>query len=126
MKTKASFPLSNRQIVGELREGSRIGYKHLADRYHKRLLHEAVSTYRIDRADAEEIVNDVLFHVASRIVAFEFKKADGDFRSWILTILRNRVRDYLRRSSLIRHMRASLDDEVIGHYFDPAWTSGPE
>jgi RNA polymerase sigma factor (sigma-70 family) len=69
--------------------------------------------YRIDRADAEELVSDVLLLVASRIVGFEFKKADSDFRSWVLTILRNRARDYLRRTSADRHPMASLDDQVI-------------
>ena len=113
MKANSPPPVSNRQIVLELREGNRAGYRHLTDRYHRRLLHETVNTYRIDRADAEEIVSDVLLLVASRIVGFEFKKSDGDFQSWVLTILRNRVRDYLRRVSSISHPTASLDEEVI-------------
>jgi len=113
MKAKPLPAVSNRQIVRELREGTRIGYKHLSERYHTRLLHEAVNMYRIDHADAEEIVSDVLLLVSSRIVGFEFKNSDNDFRSWVMTILRNRVRDHLRRSSSSRYSKTSLDDETL-------------
>ncbi len=113
MKAKPSPAVSNRQIVRELKEGTRIGYKHLTEIYRTRLLHEAVNAYRIDCADAEEIVNDVLLLVSSRIVGFEFKNSDSDFRSWVLTILRNRVRDHLRRSSASRYEKTSLDDAIV-------------
>ncbi len=116
MQRKSSSHVSNRQIVHELREGNRVGYKHLSERFHRGLLHEAVSVYKIDRADAEEIVNDVLLLVASRIVGFEFKRSDNDFRSWIVTILRNRIRDHLRKTSPTQYLKSSIDDAVIPDY----------
>lgn len=116
MPRKSTLTVSNRQIVNELREGNRLGYKHLTERYHRRLLHEAVSVYKVEQADAEEIVNDVLLLVVSRILGFEFKRSDGDFRSWVVTILRNRVRDHLRKNASSQYRKASLDDEVIPDY----------
>ena len=89
--------VSNRQIVEELKAGERAGCTHLMQRYQHRLFEYLVRTFTIPREDAEELVSDVLFSVAQRISLFSFRSSDDDFARWVYTILRNRVRDFLRQ-----------------------------
>jgi RNA polymerase sigma factor (sigma-70 family) len=91
---------SNQELLNELRRGSRRGYTLLTKEYHGPLLREAVRKYGLPRQDAEELVNDVLMTVVSKSRQFVFKKSDDDFGSWIVTILRNRIRDHLRKAKL--------------------------
>lgn len=53
----------------------------------------------IAKSDSSDIVQDVFISVAKGIAAFERKKEEGSFRSWLATITRNRVRDYFRREA---------------------------
>lgn len=110
MKGGKRVAVSNRDIVTELRQGSRRGYRDLAEAYQKRLIHEATGIYRLGKHDAEEIVNDVLLTVADRVDRFSFRESDNDFRSWVLTIFRNKVRDYLRKQSASEHLRNPILD----------------
>lgn len=108
--------IPNRQIVKELKEGDRLGCVHLAAIYHYRLIGEAMDVFDVAQPDAEELVNDVLLAVVQKIGTFEFKRSDGDFHFWVMTIFRNRVKDLLRHQSLTDGLmesfqEASLEDE---------------
>lgn len=92
--------ISNKQMVEELQRGDRQGCVHLVDVYQGLLLHEAVRVFRIRREDAEEIVSDTLLVVVRKISGFRFKRGDGDFHLWVMTIFRNRVRDFVRHQAL--------------------------
>lgn len=89
--------VSNRQLVEELQSGNRLGCTHLVEVYHRRLLYECIRVFEIDPRDSEEIVDDVLLSVVQKIGTFSFKKSDSDFHYWIMTIFRNKVRDFVRR-----------------------------
>ncbi len=87
----------NKQVVEELKAGKPIGCRHLIEIYQDRLVGEAVHVFHIPQEDAEETVSDVLLTVVQKIKGFEFKRSDGDFHLWVMTIFRNRVRDSVRR-----------------------------
>ena len=101
--------IPNKQIVDELRAGRREGCGHLVELYRARLVREATAVFRVPRADAEELVNDILLAVIEKIGSFEFRHGDGDFHFWIMTIFRNRVRDYFRRASRSSNLFVPLD-----------------
>jgi len=101
---------TNREIVEDLRKGTERGYRRFSNEYRKRLIHEAVSSYNVSRDDAEELANDVLMVVAAEIDRFRFRDSDNNFRSWVLTIFRNRIRDHMRKCSTIAHLRDRLND----------------
>jgi len=103
----------NRQIVQELKEGSRVGYRHLNELYQHRLVREAVGMYKLLREDAEEIVNDVLLVATKAIGGFEFRRCDADFHGWIMAIFRNRVRDHVRRSALTDGLKSNFDEALF-------------
>jgi RNA polymerase sigma factor (sigma-70 family) len=105
--------LSQRKIVQELKNGSRVGYRRLNELYQSRLLREAKAAYRLLHEDAEELVNDVLLSVTERITGFEFKNQETDFHRWVMTIFRNRVRDHARRKALTRGLKSNFDEALF-------------
>jgi RNA polymerase sigma factor (sigma-70 family) len=88
--------ISNTQIVRELKNGTPAGCSRLVDHYQERLIGEAVNVFQVPRHEAEELVSDVLLTVVEKIASFEFKRSEGDFHLWVMTIFRNRVRDVIR------------------------------
>lgn len=105
--------LPNRQIVQELKEGNLHGCRHLMEAYQDRLLSEAVHVFHVPASDAEELVSDVLMAVVEAIESFEFKKSDADFHFWVLTIFKNRVRDFVRRQALTKGLMERFDESAF-------------
>jgi RNA polymerase sigma factor (sigma-70 family) len=101
----------NRKVVEELKAGQPSGCRLLVEMYQVRLLHEAVHVFHVKREDAEEIVNDVLLAVITRIDVFEFRKSEADFHDWVMTIFRNRVRDTFRDAASRGVLMDSLEEE---------------
>ena len=60
----------------------------------------------VNESDSTDIVQEVFISVAKGIAKFERKNQEGSFRSWLATITRSRVRDFLRRKA--------KRDEAIG------------
>lgn len=96
--------ISNRQLVEELKSGHYKGAHNLVQAYQRTLIAECIRSFSLDPMDAEEIANDVLVSVIQKIYQFQFKRSDSDFHFWVMAILRNRVRDFVRRG-----MRAGCD-----------------
>ncbi len=90
---------SNKTVVQELKSGNRLGCTHLVSLYQDRLIGEAVRIFHVAEMDAEELVSDILLTAVKNIHSFEFRNGEGDFNSWIITIFRNRVRDYIRKAA---------------------------
>lgn len=116
---KSLTQVSNRQVVGELKAGNPAGCRHLVDWYQDRLMGEATNVFHVPFVDAEEVVNDVLLTVVNRIGDFEFKRTDGDFHFWVMTIFRNRVRDFTRKRAMTeglieRFSESDGDGDVTG------------
>ncbi|GJQ19666.1 MAG: hypothetical protein HBSIN02_00210 [Bacteroidia bacterium] len=89
--------VSNRQLVDELKSGHHKGAQNLVQLYQRTLITECVRSFSLDLMDAEEIANDVLVAVIQKIHQFQFKRSESDFHFWVMAILRNRVRDFVRR-----------------------------
>ncbi len=90
---------SNKIIVQELKSGNRLGCTHLVNLYQARLIDEAVRVFHLHQEDAEELVADVLLLVVKNIQTFEFRKSESDFNGWVITIFRNKVRDFIRKAA---------------------------
>ena len=105
--------VSNGEIVGALKAGDPAGCRHLVELYQDRLLGEAVQVFHLPHLDAEELVSDVLLTVIERVDGFEFKRGDGDFHFWVMTIFRNRVRDFARHSALTDGLMESFQEAAL-------------
>jgi len=105
--------VSNRQIVEELNSGDRRGAAHLLEMYQNRLISECVEVFHIPKLDSEEIVSDVLLTVIQKINTFRFTRSDGDFHFWVMTVFRNRVRDFVRHQALTEGLFESFDESIL-------------
>lgn len=105
---------SNKQIVQELKDGNPSGCRHLVDLYQERLVGDAVGVFDVAREDAEELVTDVLLTVVEKIRAFEFKRGEGDFHYWLMTIFRNRVRDFVRHQAITGGLEERFQESEYG------------
>ena len=50
-------------------------------------------------SDADDVVQEVLLAVASRVGKFQRTRAEGSFRGWLRTITRNKLGDFIRAGS---------------------------
>jgi RNA polymerase sigma factor (sigma-70 family) len=100
----------NREIVSDLQDGRRSGVVRLVDRYQRRLVGEAVTVFHVPQEDAEEIVDDVLLSIVQQIGGFAFRRGDGDFHAWVMTVFRNRVRDFMRRAAMLGDLHLLFDE----------------
>lgn len=81
-------------LVRRIRTGDRRAVGELYDRYAGIALAVAVRVVQ-DRGTAEDVVHDAFVAVWQKIDRFD--DARGDLRSWLLTIVRNRAIDRVRR-----------------------------
>lgn len=100
-------------MVQELKEGDRLGCSHLLQLYQDLLLSEAIHVFHANAQDAEEIVGDVLLAVVNKIHVFEFKRTDGDFHLWVMTIFRNRVKDFFKHKVLRGGLAETFDESRL-------------
>ncbi|MFN0156726.1 MAG: RNA polymerase sigma factor [Bacteroidota bacterium] len=103
----------NKQVVEELKAGKPIGCRRLIEIYQDKLIGEAVGVFHVPRLDAEEVVSDVLLTVVQKIQGFEFKRTDGDFHLWVMTIFRNRVRTHFRRQAVHGILMESFEESRV-------------
>ena len=111
---------SNKDLVDLLKRGDRQGCSRLMDMYYDRLVNEAVSVFNLPEGESEELVSDCLVSVVQEVHTFEFRKSDGDFHFWVMTIFKNRVRDFVRQraktAGLVTHFQESNfeNEETFG------------
>lgn len=97
----------------ELKEGNPLGCRHLVNMYQERLVGEGVAVFGLVQEDAEELVSDVLLTVVSKIQTFEFRRNEGDFHLWVMTIFRNRVRDFVRGEAITKGLEERFEGSAI-------------
>lgn len=54
--------------------------------------------HQLSQADAADVTQDVLYKLVSAIQSFRYDSSRGRFRSWLKTVTRNALRDYVRES----------------------------
>ena len=74
------------------------------------LIHSYARRRGLQEADAANLTQDVLGSVMKNAERFEYDPSRGRFRSWLLTVTRNRVNDFF--SGLKRQTRGSGDTVV--------------
>lgn len=60
------------------------------------LLHHWLLRFEVEKADADDLTQEVLLTVSREIPRFQHSGRAGAFRSWLRTILVNRLRDFWR------------------------------
>ena len=71
----------------------------------------------LSQSDAEEVRDQCLETVLRRLPAFEYERSRGGFKSWLYTLVRGRVVDWLRRRRDLQpdtHALSALTDPSPG------------
>lgn len=89
--------LSDASLMAHVQNGDAHALEELYHRHSVRMLGLAASIVR-QRAVAEELVQEAFIRVWLKAETFDPVRGDG--RGWLLTIVRNRCLDYLRRQKL--------------------------
>jgi RNA polymerase sigma-70 factor (ECF subfamily) len=61
------------------------------------LMHRYCMKRGLQDADASDVAQDVLRSISRAIGKFAYDRSKGNFRNWLFTITRNRLRDHLKR-----------------------------
>ena len=120
----SSEPLSayktRESLLLRLKDGRDEGAWHEFHDIYGRLIFGYTLHFDISYAEAEDIVQEVCIKVFRQIVRFDYSPERGRFRSWLKTITRNAVIDYLRRKQsrqktsheFREHMEIELEAEA--------------
>jgi RNA polymerase sigma-70 factor (ECF subfamily) len=79
------------------------------------LLKSWLARYQVQSSDADDLVQEVLTVVFRELPAFEHNRRPGAFRSWLRTILVNRLRDFWRGR---QYRPVTSDDAAIQRQLD--------
>jgi RNA polymerase sigma factor (sigma-70 family) len=98
---------TDEEIIGSYRKGDREAFKKLIDSYTSPLYN---FTARIsNKNDAPDIVQEVFIKVWKNLPRFDHTKAS--FKTWIFTITRNTVTDFLRKKKSLLFSDLEKDSE---------------
>lgn len=97
--------IKDEQLIKEYLEGNQDSFVILVEEYTPSIYNFSVRF--VGREYANDIVQDVFFKVWKNIRKFDIEKAS--FKTWIFTISRNTITDYLRKKKMV--LFSSLDKE---------------
>lgn len=97
--------LDDLTLIRFIKTGDLRGSRQLVDKYSKYLLNVAKHCYTQNEEDANELVEDTLIKAIQRIYSFKYK-GEKSFRNWLYTILKNNIKDRLRKN------KKSIDREI--------------
>ena len=75
--------------------------------YYKPYLYAVLNRMSIDHHDSEDIIQTVLLLVWEKLPDFVYDPGKGHFRSWLCTVTKNKVKEYLRKKT---HQLIDLDE----------------
>jgi len=98
-------------LVKEHLEGNQDAFKLLIDRYTPSIYNFSVRFVGLDYA--KDIVQDVFIKVWKNVKKFDNNRAS--FKTWIFTITRNTITDYLRKKKSISFSSLDTDEESFAN-----------
>ena len=75
------------------------------------LVHHFLRNRGLQQADALDLTQEVMVTVAATIKSFQYNPQRGQFRSWLFTVVQNRLRDFWRRGK--HQARGAGDTQAI-------------
>src|SRR5580658_2883363 len=83
------------------------------DTYWKLIFGVAIKS-GLSETEAQDVVQETMIAVARNIPNFEYDRALGSFKTWLLNMTRWRITDQFRKRSPLRVSEPVLDDDSAG------------
>ncbi len=99
--------MDERQIISLAKEGNREAFGSLIDRY-KRLVYSFAFYHTKNKADAEDVAQEVFWRVFSYLNKFDEKRK---FFSWVYAIEMNVIMSFKRKN--MKHKKVCIDEEFL-------------
>lgn len=107
---KDALPTLSTVFLSDLKRRDPAGWSRLVMTFGP-IIYRWARSSGLREADAQDIMQDVFATLARSIGQFERQQESGSFRSWLATITRSRVRDFLRKEA--RHMTAAGGTDAL-------------
>ncbi|MCX7821803.1 MAG: RNA polymerase sigma factor [Brevinematales bacterium] len=108
--------MEEKELISEIKKGNLSAFDILVSIYEKRIFSTAYY-YTRNRADAEDITQEVFWKVFSQIKKFDENKG---FYTWIYTILINTLKTFFNKSR--KNKKIELNEEFIDNVvFNPSF-----
>jgi len=98
---------NDEELIKEYLNGNDESFKSLMDKYTPSIFNYSARFVGVDYA--KDIIQDVFFKVWKNIKKFDDNKAS--FKTWLFTITRNTITDYLRKKKMIPFSSLDKDEE---------------
>lgn len=103
----ALSPLSDLEIITLYKDGDKNAFKELVDRYTTSLYNFA--RHFVDQTNAPDIVQETFIKAWKHLSRFDSTKAS--FKTWLFTILKNTITDFLRKKKSIVFSDMEKEDD---------------
>jgi len=100
--------LSDEALAAQVAQRNKAAFSVLYDRYSRAVY--AMAAHMLGPAEAEEVVQEAFIRLWNK--AYQFDAARGSFAAWFMTIVRNHLKDVLKRHSKQAQL---LSAEEINH-----------
>ncbi|MDF2613563.1 MAG: polymerase sigma-70 factor [Clostridia bacterium] len=108
------------QIIDLLQKKQAKGIDLLMDRY-SNLIYGVIYSmghHQMKHEDIEECYNDVIFNIWSKIDQYDSKR--GTFRNWMISIIKFKTIDYIRKCKKLPRDTVEENDSVLGQSLEDA------
>jgi len=93
---KVKLLISNKDLINELKKRPLTGNSLLVKKFYKPMVKTVSIRYKLDKLDAQDVVNESLFKVIRKINGYEYE-TESKFFNWLYTIVKNTTFDFLRK-----------------------------
>jgi RNA polymerase sigma-70 factor (ECF subfamily) len=107
--------MSDELLIERVQQRDMAAFTTLYDRYAQSIY--ALAAHLLNRADAEEIVQEVFLRLWNR--AEQFEPSRGSFRAWFTTIARHHIFDQIKQRNLEQRMVALNEIDRLLSATDP-------
>lgn len=116
--TDSNAPTDDTLLAERIRSGDREALGELYDRYAPLALAMALRVVA-DRSAAEDVVHDAFVAIWQKIDRFD--RSRGSLRAWLLTVVRNRAIDRVRRARPSVEVGAADEQSLLRTGPNPTW-----
>lgn len=100
---------TRKTLIDRLGKGSDMDWQQFFETYW-RLIYHAAQSHHLSPEECEEVVQETVLAVYKKIDTFRYDPDRGRFRSWLLSITRNKIKDLFRSKEKANRIKEAQSD----------------